>query len=277
MFVHCSKMDELYSQGPWHHLVPERTKTRLGLSAAELEQLCTLGKGGLPRDPIYSFRRATQDRFLFYPWSRQFVHLQPCPFALDENENTKLKDTPRQFGEAPKGFIVSAALQKICKTLGALNQKHSHLPAVSDAAAGDKRILVSIHIFEILYDPSAEVTAEVTPEGVHQDGAEHVLVLKLGSENVQEGSARSRVFSLSQELGPAEEESPNELANIELKEPGEAIFLADRLVKHAVTPLLPADPRKPARRRVIVAWSRRPNTADDLTPHWDSAMPAFNL
>merc|ERR1712051_764643 len=221
-------------------------------------------------DPVYSFRKATQDRYLYDPLDRKFVHLNPTPFVLDDTQNAKLKGTPRHFGEVSAEVLTLPAVQRIYQTMAELTRQNMQLPALPAAASDEHRILVSCHIFMIYTEPGAESAdfAEPTPEGVHQDGAEHVMVLLLGRENVEADSARSQIFSLKQDIGPSPgEDSPELLFASELKEPGEAIFMADRLVKHSATPVRPADPCKPAWRMVMVAWSRRPTVGDRLDLH----------
>jgi len=239
---------------------------------------------GLPKDPVFDFRLATQDRYLFTPKEQQFIHLQPSPFTLDATQNELLEDTPRQFGEASGDFLVSDMAQTIFKMMGEMTTQHRHLPAVPGATPEDDRILISLHQFRIMYEPDLEPVADVipeaadvTPEGVHQDGAEQVLVMLMGKTNIQSSSATSRIFSLEQPLGPvADEKTPDELFAVELDAPGDSLFLADRLCKHAVTPVVPKDPSLPACRDVIVAWSRRPKCSDSLAPHESSLLPSFS-
>jgi len=229
---------------------------------------------------VYSFRKATQDRYLYDPSDGQFVHLRPTPFALDDSQNATLKDTPRQFGEVSKDVLALDVVQRIYKNMADLNMQNTQLPSLPEVAPDERRILVSVHFFMIHTEAGSIESADaadVTPEGVHQDGAEHVKVLLLGRENVDAGSARSQIFSLQQGIGPSDENSPELLYASELKEPGEAIFMADRLVKHAVSPVRPADPNKPAWRMVMVAWSRRPTDQDCLARHEMSPCPKFSM
>lgn len=274
----CPQLSGLYTNDPWRHMQPGEFEGLVGLPKMGVQQLCRLAEKGLPQDPVYSFRKATQDRYLYDPLDRKFVHLNPTPFVLDDTQNAKLKGTPRHFGEVSAEVLTLPAVQRIYQTMAELTRQNMQLPALPAAASDEHRILVSCHIFMIYTEPGAESAdfAEPTPEGVHQDGAEHVMVLLLGRENVEADSARSQIFSLKQDIGPSPgEDSPELLFASELKEPGEAIFMADRLVKHAVTPVRPADPCKPAWRMVMVAWSRRPTVGDRLALHESSPCPTF--
>merc|ERR1712023_192504 len=116
----------------------------------------------IPVDPVYSFRRSTQNRFLFDPDAPSLLHLQPAPFKLSAEDNTLLEDTPRQFGESPIGFLQSALCQNIVGSMLRTTLQHSELPALSHAAAQERRILVSVHQFRITYDPACRESADVT-------------------------------------------------------------------------------------------------------------------
>jgi len=278
----CPRLSGLYAGStntPFRHMEPRELQDHVGLSTVDVQQFYShLATTGLPQDPVYSFRKGTQDRYLFDPSDRTFVHLQPTPFVLDATENATLKDTPREFGEMATSILGLPATQRIYRTMAELVRQNMHLPSLPEAAPDEQRILVSFHFFEIHTNPETQGLADVTPEGVHNDGAEHVMVLLLGRENVQANSARSEIFSMEQAAGPSPgEDSPEFLFGAELKAPGEAFFMADRVVKHAVTPVQPADPSKPARRTVVVCWSRRPTAGDRLVPHPNSSHPVFTM
>lgn len=84
-----------------------------------------------------------------------------------------------------------------------------------------------------------------TPEGLHRDGVDWVLVMLVARENIAEGvtsihdSTRSLVgrFTLTQPLDSA--------------------FVDDSRMFHGVTPVVPIDPQKPAYRDVLVVTFRR--------------------
>lgn len=247
---------------------PNDVQHQLGISLTDTK-LLKKHWDAIPVDPVYPFRKSTQERFLFDPDAMSLMRLRAAPFALDASENTLLEDTPRQFGGSPVGFLESAVCQNIVGSMVRTTLEHPELPALSHVAAQDPRVLVSVHQFRISYDPMHRESADVTPEGVHQDGAEHVLIMMVGSENKAPLSATSQIYPITQPGGAPSPSDPV-LLDVELQQ-GEVLCLADRLVKHAVTPLLPADWNLPASRDVIVAWSRRPTASDDLT----LAEPAF--
>jgi len=79
-----------------------------------------------------------------------------------------------------------------------------------------------------------------TPEGLHRDGRDWVLIALIGRQNAAGGT--SCVHDLAGRL----------LLDVELTTPGQALLLDDRRVQHAVTPVVPATPGAPALRDVLV-------------------------
>lgn len=126
------------------------------------------------------------------------------------------------------------------------------LLAVGSAAAealdpGAPR-LVEVHQFRILADPGAE--GRPTPEGLHRDGVDVALMVLVGREGVAGGET-----VVVDDAGAA-------LARFTLAEPGEGMLVADRRVRHGVSPIRPVAPGRPGRRDVLVAtWVRDPALA----------------
>jgi hypothetical protein len=85
-----------------------------------------------------------------------------------------------------------------------------------------------------------------TPEGVHQDGVDWVLVMLIRRQNVQSG--KTEIFNAAGES----------LGSFTLESPMESVFVDDSRVFHGVTPITPLDPVQPAFRDVLVVTLRRP-------------------
>jgi hypothetical protein len=86
-------------------------------------------------------------------------------------------------------------------------------------------------------------TAEVgrpTPEGLHRDGVDYVLVLLVNRQNIASG-----VTTIHGEGGAM-------LGQFTLTTPFDSAIVDDRRVAHGVTPVEPIDPGKPAYRDVLV-------------------------
>lgn len=100
-----------------------------------------------------------------------------------------------------------------------------------------------VHQFRIEARPSE--AGKPTPEGVHQDGVDWVLVMLVRRENVQSG--RTDIFNAAgQSLG-----------SFTLEAPMESVLVDDSHVFHGVTPIAPLDPARPAYRDVLVVTLRQ--------------------
>ncbi len=83
-----------------------------------------------------------------------------------------------------------------------------------------------------------------TPEGVHRDGVDCVLVLLVRRENVAQGTTT------------VHDAAGRELGAFTLTQPLDAAFVDDARVLHGVTPVVPIDAARPAFRDVLVATYR---------------------
>jgi hypothetical protein len=97
---------------------------------------------------------------------------------------------------------------------------------------------VELHQFRIAASAGAE--GRPTPEGMHRDGVDWVLVLLVGRENVASG-----VTTIA-------DSARVPLGDFTLTQPMDAAVVDDRRVQHGVTAIHPLDPTKPAWRDVLV-------------------------
>ena len=102
---------------------------------------------------------------------------------------------------------------------------------------------VEIHQFRIEARPGQE--GRPTPEGMHRDGVDWVLVLLISRVNVQSGE--TSIHDLAKQP----------LGSFTLTEPLDAAFTDDNRVFHGVTPIEPLDPAQPGHRDVLVVTFRR--------------------
>ena len=84
-----------------------------------------------------------------------------------------------------------------------------------------------------------------TPEGLHRDGVDWVLVMLVKRQNIAEG-----VTSIH-------DEGRALVGRFVLAEPMDATFVDDSRMYHGVTPVVPVDPSQPAFRDVLVVTLRR--------------------
>ena len=102
---------------------------------------------------------------------------------------------------------------------------------------------VEVHQFRIEARP--DMKGLPTPEGLHRDGVDYVLVLLVNRQNI--GSGTTTIHGLDRRL----------LGSFTLTEPCDAALVDDARVFHGVTPVEPVDLDLPAYRDVLVVTFRR--------------------
>jgi hypothetical protein len=101
-----------------------------------------------------------------------------------------------------------------------------------------------VHQFRI--EAQASERGLPTPEGLHRDGVDWVLVLLIARENIAEGV--TTIYNLNKQS----------IGSFTLTLPLDAAFVDDGRVYHGVTAVEPLDPTKAAYRDVLVVTFRRP-------------------
>ncbi len=101
---------------------------------------------------------------------------------------------------------------------------------------------VECHQFRI--EARAGAAGQPTPEGLHRDGVDYVLVLLVARRNIASGT--TSIHGLDRAL----------LGEFTLTAPLDAALVDDRRVFHGVTPVRPVDPERPAWRDVLVVTFR---------------------
>jgi hypothetical protein len=115
--------------------------------------------------------------------------------------------------------------------------------AVFERLAGPRDWRVEVHQFRIAAREGEE--GRPTPEGVHRDGVDYVLVLLIDRQNIASGT--TTVHRLDGEA----------LGAFTLTAPLDAALLDDARVAHGVTPIKPVDSARPAYRDVLVVTWRQ--------------------
>ena len=102
---------------------------------------------------------------------------------------------------------------------------------------------VEAHQFRI--EAAAGAPGFPTPEGVHHDGVDVVLIAMVARQNLEGGET------------VVADAAGAELARFTLRDRLDAAMLDDRRVRHGVSPVRPADPSLPSCRDVLVlTWKR---------------------
>jgi hypothetical protein len=135
-----------------------------------------------------------------------------------------------------------AASETMATILRWCDRLFSHLeprsPHVPQSPVGEHGWHVEVHQFRI--EARAEASGHPTPEGVHRDGVDFVLVLLVSRENIVSGT--TTVFDPA---GAA-------LGSFTLRDPCDAALVDDHRVAHGVTPVAPFDPARSGHRDVLV-------------------------
>ncbi|GAB2556375.1 2OG-Fe dioxygenase family protein [Rhodanobacter koreensis] len=101
---------------------------------------------------------------------------------------------------------------------------------------------IEVHQFRI--EARAGEAAEPTPEGVHRDGVDYVLVLLVDRSNIESGTTTIHAHDGSL------------LGSFTLTHALDAALVDDARVCHGVTAVTPLDPAQPAHRDVLVVTFR---------------------
>jgi hypothetical protein len=102
---------------------------------------------------------------------------------------------------------------------------------------------VEIHQFRIEARPGQD--GKPTPEGMHRDGVDWVLVLLVDRVNIASGETTIADLAMSP------------LGSFTLSDPLDSAVTDDNRVFHGVTPVTPLDPSRPGHRDVLVVTFRR--------------------
>jgi hypothetical protein len=108
--------------------------------------------------------------------------------------------------------------------------------------AGVRAWRIEVHQFRI--EARHGELGQPTPEGVHRDGVDYVLVLLIDRVNIVSGT--TTIHALNGDT----------LGSFTLAAPLDAAILDDSRVAHGVTPIEPLDPSRPAYRDVLVVTFR---------------------
>ena len=134
----------------------------------------------------------------------------------------------RWFEPVAESVATGPAFQAILRTCAALFDHLTPAPSWH----------VEAHQFRITAHPGQ--MGQPTPEGMHQDGVDWVLVLMVGRVNIASGE--TSIHGLDR----------RPLGNFVLAEPMDAALVDDHRVFHGVTAVQPIDPAAPAHRDVLV-------------------------
>jgi hypothetical protein len=115
-----------------------------------------------------------------------------------------------------------------------------------DSLTTDRPDLWHVEVHQFRIEAGTEIKAQPTPEGLHRDGVDWVLVMLMARVNIAEGV--TTIHDINKRA----------LGHFTLTSPFDAAFVDDSRVYHGVTAVEMIDPSKPAYRDVLVVTFRRP-------------------
>jgi len=157
------------------------------------------------------------------------------PHYQGQEYNALFGGVERWFAPVTPEIAESASLRTILRFCHAL----------FGAAAPDASWRVEVHQFRI--EARRDQRGHPTPEGLHRDGVDFVLVLLVRRENIASGT--TTIHGLDRQP----------LGAFTLTQPFDAALVDDARVYHGVTPVSPLDPDRPAYRDVLVVTFKKAN------------------
>lgn len=154
----------------------------------------------------------------------------PQPHYQSRDYNPLQGDIERWFAPVTDQVATGASLHTILEFARAF---------FGELAPATPAWKIETHQFRI--EASAGRPGEPTPEGMHRDGVDYVLVLMIRRENIASGTTSIH------DLGG------RELGSFTLTRPFDAALVDDARVFHGITPVSAIDPALPAFRDVLVA------------------------
>jgi hypothetical protein len=142
------------------------------------------------------------------------------------------------LGSGPTLRTVLAFCRALFESLAGTRPALSRVegPALSSVEGRSWRI--EVHQFRI--EARAGEAGRPTPEGLHRDGVDYVLVLLVNRRNIASGTTSIHALD------------GRELGQFTLTDPLDAALVDDGRVAHGVTPVAAIDPAQPAYRDVLV-------------------------
>jgi len=182
--------------------------------------------------------RYRRRRFQAYAVSAQHIHCKPPqPHYQSRDYNALNGGIERWF----QPFVDYIAEHPLLITI--LRDCERLFTSLTRAESRPEQWHVECHQFRIEAQPGAH--GKPTPEGLHRDGVDWVLVLLIARENIAEG------------VTTIYDERQQPLGTFTLVEPCDAAFVDDVRAYHGVTPVRPLKPAQPAYRDVLVVTFRR--------------------
>lgn len=223
------------------HLAAEALRDLIG--GIDADEFATLAAHweGMPLDEHMAdggrYRRRRHAAFTFQ--GDEIIRKPHQPHFQSTSYNALNGGFDRWFEPATEALTSQPLVRRIISTC-------TRIFSSAEGGNADPRWNGELHQFRI--EARAGALGLPTPEGMHRDGVDWVVVLLIDRLNVEAGSTRI-----------VEE---RRVAEFTLRDPGEAVLLDDRRIRHGVTAISAVDPDWPAHRDVLVVTWDRAHRAD---------------
>ncbi|WP_137938243.1 2OG-Fe dioxygenase family protein [Chitinivorax sp. B] len=168
-------------------------------------------------------------------------------FVLDEATGSLQRSENNTFFQGKNINTYAGGINRVFEPMHDLTYRNRFLQYVIDTSLDhlrqtfsvtSRRWDITVHQFRIL--ASSQQSGLPTPEGIHRDGHKFISMHLIAREAVMGGV--SKIYS----------NDKREIAEVTLEKPMDSILMADEVVMHAVTPVLPVSPEKAGYRDVMV-------------------------
>ena len=164
--------------------------------------------------------------------------------GVDEGCRQRTDMQGRGFDMRPDGVAIQRQRETRVELMAATGEQFEVFGRLAPAA---NRWHVEVHQFRI--EAKTGIAGKPTPEGMHRDGVDYVLVLLINRRNIASGT--TTVHDLDKRA----------LGSFTLTDPLDAALVDDSRCYHGVTPVEPENPALPAYRDVLVVTFKKKATS----------------
>ncbi|HEY0452964.1 2OG-Fe dioxygenase family protein [Actinophytocola sp.] len=229
---------------------------------------------GLPPDPTLDFRKARNGRFCLDTGAGTAYRTEFQPFILTTEEDFVRHDSGkvRRFAEIDANTQLNPTFQALLvfKHLVVDDIEIVQRPGLDYDL--DKWICTAFHTRTTTDN---EHTGEPALEGVHSDGVDHTMTVLLGSENMTDDSAVTRIHDMRERNATQWYDIDPELAigQWQHRDFLDTILIVDHERKHSVSTIMRKDPTTSAQRDMLVLFTRKLTQPGHVSHEFDSVAP----
>lgn len=228
----------------------------LGASLDDLATLQSLSEK-LGSDPTLSYRKIRSGRFCVDYDAKTIRRLEHRPFVLSVAEGFKRFDSgqPRIFEELEDDVQQNTVFQALL-SFKAILVHGVHVTPRPLIDYSQNRLIS--RAFHIRTTTSPELLGHPASEGIHSDGADHVMSTFLSSFNLATDGGATYVHDVEQTSGVqvANADPLYVLGRVRHQHPLDTLVIIDHERKHSLSPVYPRDPTRNATRDMFVWFTR---------------------